>query len=505
MRLFQKEEIKSIEARAMKAGLTEDLLMENAGHSLAKACKDILQTLNQKAIVVLVGKGNNGGDGLVAARFLAQEGSKVTVLLAEGRAKLKGSTLRNYELLAHSSVLVKTWPKALKGQTELVKLCLEADLILDGLLGTGFHGQLKGSYREIISSLPEELPVLAIDIPSGVEADTGKADVAIKAQNTVTMLGAKTGLYLYPGAFYSGRVRVASLGVPDGLLKAGDGKYHLVTEDIAAEFLPKRRVTAHKGNNGRIAVWAGAKGYVGAAELTSRAVVRAGGGLVHLMAPEEVVAILATKLTEVMVDQRALSCAEALVATLTSDALAVGPGLGRDAATAQLLQEFLPQVGMPVVLDADGLSAFVKKPMLLKAIRHKILTPHPKELASLMGVTTKEVVEHPVTMATAAAKRFQAVVLLKVVPALVATAKGDVYVNTSGNEGMATGGTGDVLTGIIAAFLGQGLELTQATLGAMYVHGRAGDKVGEKGKIGMRASDLVEALPMAIQEVGVQE
>lgn len=509
MKIFLADELHKVDAKAIKEfKIPELVLMENAGRVVKDAAAAYLQEVAGKSVVVLCGKGNNGGDGLVAARLLANAGNLVTVVLLEKKQKFSPSTLVEYEILEHCSVQCRTWSSEEEVQQSILDLCLQADLIIDAMLGTGFKGKLKGSYQEIIESLSMFAHIgmtptcLAVDIPSGVEADTGKVDLALPAALTVTMMAPKLGLYLYPGANYSGDIVVANLGQPPSLLEEMPCQHGLLEEHVVETLLPHRPAWSHKGMNGRVALLAGSPGYAGAAALASNACVRAGAGLVHLYAEEQVVDVLTIKLTEVMVEKLETNFVAKMLLDMENYAsLGVGPGLGKSAKVQKFLLDFLPQVEIPVVLDADGLNAFAGHAAQLKAISQKILTPHPAELARLLKVKTEEIVASPVEFAKSAAKKFAAVVLLKTVPALVATPAGDIYLNTTGNEGMATGGTGDVLTGVITGFLGQGLEPLEAALAGMYIHGLAGDLAAPKGKIGMCASDVVDYLPRAMDHV----
>ena len=259
--------------------------------------------------------------------------------------------------------------------------------------------------------------------------------------------------------------------------------------------LPKRPPNAHKGMNGRIGILAGSLGYAGAAELCSKAAVRAGAGLVTLYTQPEVLQPLIIKSTEVMV--RPVTEAS-LKAFQAYDVVAAGPGVGKAPETVQYLRELLPQLQQPLVLDADGLNALAGDDALLQSLKHKIFTPHPGEMARLLGVPVSQVLEDPVAAAREGARKWQAVVVLKCTPTIIAQPDGQIYINTTGNEGMATGGCGDVLTGTIAALLGQGLNLVRAACCGVYLHGLAGDLAAANGTIGLAAGDLLEKLPQAI-------
>ena len=331
-----------------------------------------------------------------------------------------------------------------------------------------------------------------------MEADHGYTDLALHARATVTMIAPKPGLYLYPGAGYTGKIILADLNTPPSLVLEAESSAELLTEDLVRHVLPKRPPNAHKGMNGRVGILAGSLGYAGAAELCSKAAVRAGAGLVTLYTQPEVLQPLIIKSTEVMV--RPVTEAS-LKAFRAYDVVAAGPGAGKAPETVQYLRELLPQLDQPLVLDADGLNALAGDDVLLRSLKKKIFTPHPGEMARLLGKTAGEILQDPVQAAREGAARWDAVVVLKSTPTVVALPNGQVFLNTTGNEGMATGGCGDVLTGTIAALLGQGLDLGQAACCGVYLQGLAGDLAAGHGKIGLAAGDLVLQLPAALEKV----
>jgi hydroxyethylthiazole kinase-like uncharacterized protein yjeF len=501
--------MKLVKAGAMKAtdellintlGFPEAVLIENAGRAVARETMRFLKDIENKKIVVLAGKGNNGGDGLAAARFLEKQGAEVTVVMAAEPEKLGKGCALQLKLCTAFEMEVLSWQK---DRTGVLARCADADVVLDALLGTSFHGTLREPVRSLIEAVQKiPVPVIAVDIPSGVEADTGRCEEALPASVTVTMIAPKTGLYFYPGAFYTGRIVVADLNTPKAVLRDVESRETLLTVEYVKRNFPLRARNAHKGTNGKIAVLAGSPGYLGAAEMASKAAVRAGGGLVTLYTHPEVWAPMTIKSTEVMVRKMLLDDVPS-EADLLKDCTvaAAGPGIGKSAEMVSYIRDLLPRLTMPLVLDADALNALDGQDVLLLNLHAKVLTPHPGEMARLLGVSLREVMEDPMAAAREGAARWQAVVVLKCAPAIIATPEGHVYINSTGNEGMATGGSGDVLTGTIAAFIGQGLLPVQAACCGVYLHGLAGDLAAQKGKIGMKAGDILEYLPSAIARV----
>lgn len=504
MKLIKGSVMKSVDARAInEIGMAEAVLVENAGRAVCEGALELLEgDARDRKITVLSGKGNNGADGLAAARDLAAEGAQVSVILAEPPAAFGPGAALQLRILQYMPGC--TFVEWAKEPERALSLCRESDLILDGLLGTSFHGVPREPLKSLIEAVNDlHKTVLAIDIPSGVEADTGASVLALQADVTVTMIAPKHGLYLYPGARYAGEIYLAGLNVPPCLVEEAPGAEYLLEPEMVRDWLPRRRADAHKGVNGRIAVLAGSLGYAGAAELCSKAVVRAGGGLVTLYTRQEVLEPLIIKNTEVMVrPQPSFDPKDLLPLLANADVVAAGPGMGKDPRTQQLLRELLPQLDQPLVLDADGLNALAGQDDLLRSLKRKIFTPHPGEMARLLGRPIGEILKHPLECAREGAEKWQAVVVLKCTPAVIALLTGELYINTTGNAGMATGGCGDVLTGTVAALLGQGLNLEKAACCAVYAHGLAGDLAAEeRGQIGLKAGDLLEQLPQAIAKI----
>jgi hydroxyethylthiazole kinase-like uncharacterized protein yjeF len=430
--------------------------MENAGAALARAA---LAT-GPGPYLVLCGRGNNGGDGRVCARHLRARGAEVRCL-----------DLRS--------------PEALESFVPA-----DAGTIVDCLLGTGFRGPVRAPLAGLIERVNAAgRPVLACDVPSGLDADGGPvAGACVRATRTLCMLAVKRGCVVHPGLPYCGEVEVDPLGVVPGPAEA-----YLVEAADARRAVPPRDPAGHKGTFGRVAVLAGSAEYTGAAALASRAALAAGAGLVTLGVPEEIRPILQAKLDEVVVRPRSpelLPGAAAVVA---------GPGLGRDPATARLALS----AGAPLVLDADGLNGTTLEEVAA-ARCPVVITPHPGEMARLLGCTAAEVQADRFAAVRRAADRGRCVAVLKGARTLIATPGGPTWVNPTGNDGLASGGTGDVLAGLIGGLLAQGARPEAAALAGVYLHGRAADlAAAERGRRGLVAGDLLAYLPAAFRSIGI--
>ncbi len=509
MKLVTADEMRALDrAAAEDFGIPGAFLMENASKALADAAMALLAERGGTKVTVLCGKGNNGGDGFGAARWLQCYGMRVRVLLigclpeqvvGDAGAELRMFIRGGGEL--HSILTNEDMQYA-----EIV--CLKADLLLDAVLGTGFSGELRDRERQICALINNSgRPVLAADVPTGVDATTGQvADGAVQATATVTLGLLKTGLLLYPAREYCGRLFLAQIGFSEALLNACGSKKRLVTQELARSLLPVRSGNAHKGDAGRVVVAAGSTGYTGAAALAATGAVKAGAGLVSLVTPLSCRDTLAVKLTEVMVHGLVErmpgvlgsgASADLLQWADKADVLALGPGLGTTDNTQAVVRELLQKTRTPVVIDADALTALQGHTELLAQMQAaKILTPHVGEMARLLNISAAEVERRRLELAESAAGAWQAVVVLKGAPTVIAAPDGSVYVNTGGCSAMATGGSGDVLTGIIAALAAQGRTPLQAAVCGVYLHGLAG-VLATDAVPGLAAGEIAAALPEA--------
>jgi len=512
LRVIYPHEMQALDEAAAKSGMNPLDLMETAGRELALAARNMLGVPEGRKVTIVAGKGKNGGDGLVAARYLAEWGAQVRVIMLAGAGELHPDALANHAKLEPE--LLEDWPAEGPEPAGL----RQADLIIDCIFGIGFRGIAEGLYAAAIEAVNDSLaPVLAADIPSGVDgADGCVRGPAVRAERTVTFALPKTGLYLYPGAELVGELEVRDIGIPALLLtEVTASDIGTIDEDQVSALLPARDSDAHKGTNGRVLVLAGSVGMTGAAALASLAALRAGAGMATLGVPRSLNPILETKLTEVMTlplpetGEQALSieaAGPALLAAERADAVALGPGMGTGGETCELVMALLRQVDKPLVLDADGLNCAAENPQALaERPGPLVLTPHPAELSRLTGRSTGEILDDRMGTVKEAAQRFGCAVVLKGAHTLVADPAGRVRINLTGSSGMATAGSGDVLTGCIAALLAQGLSPFEAALCGVYLHGLAGELAAVTvGEIGMLAGDITAALPVARSRTGTQ-
>ncbi len=521
MKILTAAEMKEVDrlttARYRVPSLT---LMENAGRSVAEFIHSRFPNLAPRRVVVLCGKGNNGGDGFVVARQLHKLGAKPEVYFIGNPRESKGDAATN----------LKRWKKIgkLNSSAALNRRFFETlpsgTIIVDALLGTGVRGTIGGRLREIIDAVNEREPwtnLVAVDIPSGLHADTGAVEgAAVVASSTITFTAPKVGMVTGEGSRRVGTVRVAKIGSPSELVvDVGKGPLHWNDADESLCFSMPRHVEGNKGDYGHALIVAGALGKTGAAVLASWAAYRAGAGLVTVATPEPALPVVAAHTPEVMTEPLAAtrtgtvsekSLEGGLFAKILNGkrALAIGPGLSTQEETQNFVRKVVADRSVPIVLDADGLNAFAGRASELKNSSGLLcITPHPGEMARLLGSSVKEVQAKRIEIAQQAAREWNAVVVLKGNQTVVAQPGGMTYINSTGNPGMATGGTGDVLTGILAGLVAQfarGVNIngfTYIVAFGVYLHGLAADiAYADHAEAPLMASDLIRAIPRAYKQ-----
>ena len=509
-RLVTGEQMARIDRRAIESGTPGADLMEAAGRGVAAVLKDLLDGFRDRRITLLCGKGNNGGDGFVVARLASDGGATVRTFLLASADDVRGDARTHLERAQACGLHIQE----IRTPEDLPKVeqaLADADAALDALLGTGIRGGPRGLVGEAIALLEKATcPIVAVDLPSGLNADTGRADGSCaKATCTVTFGQPKRGQFFHPGRALCGRLHLIDIGLPAAAVSAEPVQTDLIAAFGAAPLLPRRAPDAHKGEAGRVLLIAGSAGLTGAAALSATAALRGGAGLVTVGVPESLNDILEVKLTEAMTfplpEVRKARClslrARGKVVRLAggADSLALGPGLGTHRETVDLVKRLLRDVSIPTVLDADALNALAGETDRLKALSAPaVITPHPGEFCRLTGAEVGAVLKDPIGAATNLADVVGVTVILKGAPTVVAVPGNGAFVNPSGNAGMATGGAGDVLTGLLGALIGQGLEVARAAILGVYMHGLAGDIASETlGQAGLIAGDIVAALPAA--------
>jgi ADP-dependent NAD(P)H-hydrate dehydratase / NAD(P)H-hydrate epimerase len=495
-----------------KYGIPSLTLMERAGEGIAKAILERFAESVKKGVLIVAGKGNNGGDGFVVARLLQQQQVSCAVVLLAKQDEVSVEAAHNLK------AYLQTNGEVIEIDRDRLPLLNEAmagkGLLVDAILGTGTKNEIRGIYADAIRAMNASgLPIVAVDIPSGLDADKGiPLGVCIQAAMTVALAYPKHGQVIYPGLRYVGDLVVADIGIEPGAVFEVNPAAEILTREEVRSLVPVRKPDSHKGTYGHVLVIAGSRGKTGAAILASLACMRAGAGLTTLAAPRSLNNIIAGALIEVMTEPLRDTAAEE-VEFLTDDewrrlldrktVVLLGPGIGVTDGTRNNLRWLLRHLDRPWVIDADGLNnlAFDLK-RLRKAKTAPILTPHPGEMAGLIGKDTATVNNDRIGVAHAFATEHRCYVALKGARTVLATPGGKVFINPTGNPGMASGGMGDVLAGILAALLGQRLSPENAMKLAVYLHGFTADRIAaDRGQIGMIASDVIEALPAAMRSL----
>ncbi|MGB9613633.1 MAG: NAD(P)H-hydrate dehydratase, partial [Candidatus Margulisiibacteriota bacterium] len=490
MKLISAKEMQKLDQHAIEVlGIPQIALMESAGRAVAE---EISKVKKSGTICVVAYKGNNGGDGLVAARYLKNLNYEVLVFLLCKKEEVLGSAQTNLEILSKMRI-----PIYERNLLKLEHLLKKSNVVVDAIFGVGFKGKISGDLAravELINKYHKKSGyyVVAVDVPSGVDATTGKIDPhSVCADLTVTFAYPKVGLLKYPAVKNIGKLVVADIGIPYDLEKQ---KTQKLGKQIVDFYLPRRLFWTHKGDYGRVLIVAGSRNMSGAAYLTARAALRSGAGLVYLAVPQSIQKLVAPKTREVItlglpetkegtIALKALS----LVEKISADCVAIGPGLTTHEETKEFVRKLILQIRSKwLIVDADGLNSIADNQTILKKAKSPVvITPHPGEMSRLFGQPIKKIQKNRINFAKLAAKKWKVKVVLKGAYTVVSNGK-DTWINSSGNPGMASAGVGDVLTGMLAGLLPQGVDLPTI----VYLHGLAGDLASkEKGERGMIASD----------------
>lgn len=512
MKVITGETMQAIDRRAIdEFGVPGLTLMENAGMGCVEAIVAAYGGAAGRKAAVVAGKGNNGGDGYVIARLLRERGWQVAVLILARPEEIGGDARANLDRLDEATLAYCPEQEILARYAQLLK---EADVIVDAMLGTGLKTDVRGVYAKAVELVNGAGgPVVAVDIPSGIDANSGHVlGSAVRADLTVTFAFAKCGHVLYPGAEYTGRLQIVDIGIPSAAAEGMESREFL-DETAIKPLLRRRSRNSHKGSFGHCLIVAGSTGKTGAAAMAANSAVRCGAGLVTLAAPASLNPILEIKTTEAMTlplpDGGKGHLGEAPLLPLEKliggrNAVALGPGIGWHPETARLVRHLVTEIDLPLVVDADGLNAISEDPSVLlkKASAGMILTPHPGEMARLAGTSVAAVEADRIGIAREFAARYRVCLVLKGARTVIATPEREVAINGSGNPGMASGGMGDVLTGILAALLAQGYAPADACRLGVFIHGHAADLVAaDKGEIGMSAVDVQEHIPYAFKHL----
>ena len=496
------EQMRAIDAAAAgDYGIPGMVLMENAGLRLLEVVEELRE--RDSRVLIVCGGGNNGGDGFVVARHLLNRGANVQVMLLAEAGRVQGDAGANFAIARRMGVPITQAPSS----RVLNRAAEEADILVDGILGTGAHGRVRGPALAAVKATQRcRGHVIAVDIPSGISADDGAIlGEAVRADITVTFALPKLGLYTYPGRGYCGDIRVADIGIPPALTTDASLRTNLTDACEAGEMLPERPPDGHKADFGRVAVIGGSTGMTGAVALAGEAALRVGAGLVTVGCAEALNAVLEVKLTEAMTrplpeSQPGLLGPECVGAALTlcseADAVVLGPGLSREPAAQQFARSVIQDCPLPLVIDADALFALADAPQsLTKRKAPTIVTPHPGEMAGLLGTSAGEVQSDRLGAARGLAEATGAVVVLKGAGTVIAEPSGEAWLNPTGSDALASGGTGDVLAGMVGGLLAGGCEPPAAAVAGVYYHGAAGDAAEARGNArSVIAGDLLRTL-----------
>ncbi|HRW11503.1 MAG TPA: NAD(P)H-hydrate dehydratase [Syntrophomonas sp.] len=513
MKLITADEMKAIDRRASKDYLIPSIvLMENAGMRTTEKIVELLDGVQERCIIILVGRGNNGGDGLVIARHLLNAGAQVDVFMCAEADQLSGDAAINYAILDRMKGRIHPLRQEADRERFIMAL-LQADMVVDALYGIGFRGSLSEFEAEIARLVNQsQSMVLAVDIPSGLEADTGQVNgIAFKADYTVTFALPKRGMILGRDRQHVGQLTVADISIPGALLKDEALQLQIITKEMVSPYFKPRNSNTHKGSYGHTLVIGGSMGMSGAVVMTAWAALRCGAGLATLALPDKIVSA-AGLVPEIMsrglpstsqgaIAAEACPILENLLGTVSVCAL--GPGMSRYGEGHAVVKTVLEKAGIPVLIDADGLNALQGDTEILRDRQVPIvITPHPGEMARLTGRSVEEIQNQRIDISRDYASEWGVTIVLKGHHTIVAHPSGQVFINVNGNPGMATAGSGDVLSGIIAGLMAQGMKPTEAAVAGVYLHGWAGDEAARhQGQRSLTATDLIHRMSDVINSL----
>lgn len=514
MRLLTCEEMKQVEQYTAKYGLSYQRMMENAGAACTRNIRNIIEkdSSRKRNVVVVCGKGNNGGDGFVVARKFSENGYNVCVVLATGYPT-SAEAVYMYKMVVDLSIST-VWYDADKFKT--IQTIKNADVIVDAIFGFSFYGSISPELYDIFDAMNSSKALkFAIDIPSGVYCDSGyKDDKCFKADYTIAISALKCAHIVHPACDCCGDIIIANIGIPEDSYNFIKSSMYTLSKTEVGYLLPQRPAVSHKGNFGHVLCICGSKAMPGAAYLATKAALRSGAGLVTAAFPESIYNIMASKLTEALLmpleetasGTLSANCIDTICESLEKyTSIVIGCGLSVNEDTKAVVEAIIRKSNVPIVVDADGINIVSQNINILKEAHCPIiLTPHPKEMSRLISLPVDLIASDKAKWARDSAKQFSSYIVLKGSNTVVASPEEErVYVNSSGNSGLAKGGSGDVLSGIIGAFCAQGMNLQRACTAAVYLHGHCADCVADRlSKTGMLATDVIDELAHVFGDFG---
>ncbi len=505
MKVLSAQQMRTLEQKAVDKGATYFLLMKKAGIAVAEILIDSFNVSRREKVCILCGKGNNGGDGFIAASYLKSKEFDVEIILVDDEASTLDSKAAYANAVNNKVAVWRLWEE----ENRVYEKIEECDYIIDAIYGIGFKGELSSNLNALANNISvTNKKVLSVDIPSGIECDTGKVhNGAFVADITVSFTTYKPAHLLYPSMDYCGRVILAQVGIDISLVNISPYEFKTIEDEDVYSKLPIRKISSHKGTFGTLLTICGSYGMSGAAVMSIKSALLTGVGLVKSVVPNDIYNIVATNLVQpvfIPLDTKetgrfTVDNAQSVIEEFkNSSAVLLGCGISNEEKTNQFVYELLKNIEVPIVIDADGINAISKHIDILKELKSSkiIITPHPAELARLCNVDVLEIQNNRVKYAKLVAKEHNIIVVLKGAKTVIANCNGEIFINVTGNAGMAKAGSGDVLAGMIASFVAQGVDMYSAAKCGVYLHGLAGDVVKKtKGEISMQPTDVIDVLP----------